>query len=463
MSTEKTGIGQVIFTSFKPIIKMAAVGGGGVIFARKGYLTPESCKANASLIMNLLLPLLIFSTVLPAFDSGNMESVLAVVITGSFYQVLGLSFGLIVRWLTPTPKSWKGGVLAAGAFSNLGDLVISYISTLAKSAPFDPDKDVAKGIAYASIFMVVQLTAIFNLGGLQLIKRDFDPRPEVLLDTVNLVSRLASARRKTPGVPGSRLSCELNQTMTSSSEGISPACEVPTTPAMPAATAAVLEGLGRPLSSSSPRHPDIQTTAATTTIPEIPNSQAPTIADSSSASPPTPTPISLRIWTALKPLLTPPSLSLVFSLVIANVPYLKALFVHTPTVPTTKIPNAPDDKPPLDFIMEIATFSGPCVPVLGMLLLGAALSRLSMNNLPKGFWKAAVLMALLKLVLGPIIGIAWTTQLKKRTNWIDPNDKILEFVMIISSGAPTATSNVYLTNIFAPLGEECLEMSALSA
>lgn len=64
------------------------------------------------------------------------------------------------------------------------------------------------------------------------------------------------------------------------------------------------------------------------------------------------------------------------------------------------MPQAPDQRPPLDFFMEIAVFVGPTVPVLGMLLLGAALSRLSMSGLPTGFWKAAVMMAGLKLVVG---------------------------------------------------------------
>lgn len=112
----------VVFTAFKPIVKMAALAGGGAFFAKKGtvvcrdqeggrffplqaiggacaveltcsklwccsgLLTPEVCKTNASIIINLLLPLLIFSTVLPAFDSKNMASVLSVVLTSLFYQ-----------------------------------------------------------------------------------------------------------------------------------------------------------------------------------------------------------------------------------------------------------------------------------------------------------------------------------------------------------------------------------------
>ena len=92
---------------------------------------------------------------------------------------------------------------------------------------------------------------------------------------------------------------------------------------------------------------------------------------------------------------------------------------------------------------------------------------------------------MLNLRAGPIIGMAWTTQLTKHTTLIDKDDKILQFVMIMASGgmslplchitaadqpanppnepAPTATSQIYLTAIFAPLDSDGAEMSALSA
>ena len=105
-----------------------------------------------------------------------------------------------------------------------------------------------------------------------------------------------------------------------------------------------------------------------------------------------------RIWLALQPFMTAPSIALVVSLVVANVQILKALFI--PVLGYNSIGNAPDDKPPLDFIMEITRFAGPCVPVLGLILLGAIFSRLSIKSLPKGFWKSIVAMAVLKLVVG---------------------------------------------------------------
>lgn len=107
-----------------------------------------------------------------------------------------------------------------------------------------------------------------------------------------------------------------------------------------------------------------------------------------------------RVWLAFKPLLNPPSLSLIASIIIANIQSLKALFVHTTAF---SIPDAPDHKPPLDFIMEITRFATPCVPVLGMILVGAAFSRLSIKALPKGFWKTVVVMAVFKLVVGTLL------------------------------------------------------------
>lgn len=104
-----------------------------------------------------------------------------------------------------------------------------------------------------------------------------------------------------------------------------------------------------------------------------------------------------RVWLGLRALLNPPSISLAASIIIANVPPLKALFIHTGSF---AVKDAPDQKPPLDFIMEITSFAGPSAPVLGLILLGAAFSRMSIKSLPKGFWKSITVMAIFKLVVG---------------------------------------------------------------
>lgn len=146
----------------------------------------------------------------------------------------------------------------------------------------------------------------------------------------------------------------------------------------------------------------------------------------------TPPPSGLRrFWAAVSPFISPPGVSLVIALIVANVPPLKALFVRTSNF---DMPSAPDSKPPLDVVMEIGKFAGPLVPIMGLTMLGAAMSRLTIKSLPKGFWSTVSVMSVLKLVVSPIIGVVWTTQLMAHTSLIDPDDKMLQFVMILSSG-----------------------------
>jgi hypothetical protein len=174
-------LGEVVFIAFKPIAKMAAIAIGGMILCRKGILShsthvcakcvlmllllvgilsPEATKANAGLILNMLLPMLTFASVVSSFDPSNMRSFAALLITGVTYMTMGLSFGFLVRTLTPVPKTWRSGVLITGgllilesrnswvdsilgACSNWGDLTIAFVLTIAKGAPFNGESDVS--------------------------------------------------------------------------------------------------------------------------------------------------------------------------------------------------------------------------------------------------------------------------------------------------------------------------------
>lgn len=55
-------------------------------------------------------------------------------------------------------------------------------------------------------------------------------------------------------------------------------------------------------------------------------------------------------------LVSPPAISCLFSLLIALIPTLKALFVVD--VPGVYMPDAPDGMPPLAWLLDIATFGG---------------------------------------------------------------------------------------------------------
>ena len=82
-------------------------------------------------------------------------------------------------------------------------------------------------------------------------------------------------------------------------------------------------------------------------------------------------------------------------------------------------------------------------------------------------------MALLKLAVLPVIGVLWTQLLTYHSNLVQPSQIMLRFVMILLSGrsshliladlVPTATTQVVLTQVFAPQGRGAEELNALSA
>lgn len=129
----------------------------------------------------------------------------------------------------------------------------------------------------------------------------------------------------------------------------------------------------------------------------------------------------------LKALLTPASVTIILSFLIALVPKLKALFVE---VPGTYIPSAPDGQPPLAFILDSTTFVGAASVPLGLICLGSSLARLNWPK--KGEWKKLPLgaiswVAISKMVVMPVLGVLICEGLTN-VGFISKDDKVLRFV-----------------------------------
>lgn len=150
----------------------------------------------------------------------------------------------------------------------------------------------------------------------------------------------------------------------------------------------------------------------------------------------------------LKNCLRPCSMAVIIALVIAFIPWVKALFVtseHTP-----RIKQAPDNAPALSFIMDFTSYVGAASVPFGLLLLGATLGRLKIGKLYPGFWKSALLLVILRMCVMPIFGVLWCDRLVKAgwVNWED--DKMLLFVIAIDWSLPTMTTLIYFTASYTP-------------
>ncbi|SCU89675.1 LAFA_0E19966g1_1 [Lachancea sp. 'fantastica'] len=151
----------------------------------------------------------------------------------------------------------------------------------------------------------------------------------------------------------------------------------------------------------------------------------------------------------------PASLGALLGIICSMIPWVKALFVHT-YVP---MHQAPDGQPVLNFLMDFTGYIGnACVP-MGLLLLGGTLARLEVQSLPPGFWKTTVVFTIFRLVVLPIIGIAWANKLYD-INWLDSD--IAKFVVILTWAMPSATAQVYFTAFYTPLEGSHVQMDCLS-
>lgn len=151
----------------------------------------------------------------------------------------------------------------------------------------------------------------------------------------------------------------------------------------------------------------------------------------------------------------PASLGALLGIICALIPWVKACFVNT----YVHVHKAPDGEPVLNFLMDFTGYIGnACVPI-GLLLLGGTLARLKISSLPKGFIRSAVLMSTFRLVVLPIIGIAWTNKLYE-IHWLD--NRISKFIMILTWSMPSATAQVYFTAFYTPLEGDHIQMDCLS-
>ncbi|AMD21549.1 HFL307Cp [Eremothecium sinecaudum] len=147
--------------------------------------------------------------------------------------------------------------------------------------------------------------------------------------------------------------------------------------------------------------------------------------------------------------LRPCSMAVIVSLIIAFVPWLKALFVRTPT--TVDMHQAPDNQPVLSFVIDFAEYVGAASVPFAILILGATLSRLKLSGLYPGFWKTAVTLVFLKLIVMPIIGVLWCWALTK-TGWVSwEDDRMVLFVTVINWSLPTMTATIYFTASYTPI------------
>ncbi|KAK9761866.1 Protein M3 [Basidiobolus ranarum] len=164
-------LGNVAWISSKPILKLVINGGIGIVLAKTGILNPNSAKALSKLIVNLLLPCLLFYNLVNSIRVDNLKQMGILAFVIFFYIVLGGLWGIIYRFTFKLPRNFRNGFIAASIWGNWGDLPLAVMSSLGSTAPFKPG-DAEVGVTYMSVFIVMFNLSLFTLGGYKLVASD---------------------------------------------------------------------------------------------------------------------------------------------------------------------------------------------------------------------------------------------------------------------------------------------------
>lgn len=518
-------LGEAIWTSVKPIIKVYMIIGTGFFLAKKNLLTVAASRVVSDIVLTVLLPCLSFNKIVANISDSDIKNVGIVCLTSVMIFGTGFFFAFVVRTLLPVPKKWRGGILAGGTFPNISDLPIAILQTMDTGIVFTEEEG-NKGVAIVIIFLTMFLLCVFNLGGFRLIEMDFDYKDEENCvhsgqeqhevnraaepENLSQFSVPLSSSSSSSGSSDERSDLDPNSTLpkqnkekrsidlsapvhlteenimnrrfTNSTQNSTGANSILTRTRSIDLRELPAEDVGDVIREYSNvdqfgnrrfLYNGEEETGKSTLKKEVDDLKRIVTSDATvdkrdienSAN-------ILPAWLRkipganilmffLKNCLRPCSLAVIVALAIAFIPWVKALFVTTTNGASIK--QAPDGEPPLNFIMEYTSYIGAASVPFGLILLGASLGRLKVQSLYPGFWKSAVCLVLLKQCVMPIFGVLWCDRLVK-AGWLTwENDSMLLLVIVMSWGLPTMTTIIYFTASYTPpLATETVQMDCVS-
>lgn len=177
-------LGQVIWSAVKPIIKIYLIIGTGYFLAKRNILTVETTRNISDIILTILLPCLVFNKIVSNIEDSDIKNVGIICLSSVLIFGVGGLCGLIVRFTSPVPKKWYGGLMAGSIFPNISDIPIAYLQTLDSGLVFTEEEG-NKGIAHTCIFLAMFTLCMFNLGGFRLIEYDFRDILKPVVDEEN--------------------------------------------------------------------------------------------------------------------------------------------------------------------------------------------------------------------------------------------------------------------------------------
>ncbi|GAA5824939.1 hypothetical protein JCM3770_006712, partial [Rhodotorula araucariae] len=445
----------LVWLSVKPLIRVLIPIGVGFTLQRMGSLPQDATRSSSLLLVNLFLPCLLFSKIVPSFTSDNVPAIGPIILTAFFYQAVPLLLGILARAVTPTPRRWRWGVLSSYMFGNWGDLPSAVVLSITSTPPFNGAGDGDLGLAFVSVFILVVYISSFALQGIRIVQLDYTRQIDAALELRYEDGDFGTARKYLNRLlRGRPMAHELDEERARRDKRD----DAGTAGKAFADDKAVQESPQRPRMVSTSMQTDGDDHGEITTVPltEFPllepvpsglslsHHSSHLSAAAPSSHPRAAARIAYGVWSLIRPIFqSPPCIALLSALVISLVPTLRALFV-APTDGSSFHPTAPDGDPPLAVLYDTASFVGGASIPTGLTVLGASMGKIRLPR-PIGRLPLASIasMSFVRLVIQPIIGFYFVRELV-RVGMVSAEKKVLRF----------ATLQVTYSILFAPPGQQ---------
>ncbi|KAF9218916.1 hypothetical protein BS17DRAFT_477470 [Gyrodon lividus] len=165
---------ELVWVSVQPLIRLFLCVSCGFAITKAGLLPPVAARGAGQIMLNITLPSLTFSRIVPAFNSSNIGVLGPLIFVALLYEAIGITISWIIKQLFWVPHRFRHGILVAGGWGNVGDIPTSVLMSITASAPFNGIEDQNLAVAYISVFMLVFIITLFPLGGTKWIIMDFE-------------------------------------------------------------------------------------------------------------------------------------------------------------------------------------------------------------------------------------------------------------------------------------------------
>lgn len=488
MTQQKLSLGECIYISTKPIMRVYLILGTGFLLSKKGLLTPQMTKDISTLVVNALLPCLAFNKIVTYISYKDIKMIGIIVLTSMIIYTLGLLGGVLVYFGFKTEPKFFYGLLFCSSCTNISDLTISIMQSEGLQAIFTTEQ-LGKGVSYAVIFMSVQNFCLMNLGLMTIpyydVKDDLEKEDTPEEDTKSLQKTITSEHTVGSGDESfaseeldseeieeaqiaerqenfnqrrhrkASISSVLTRPFTNSglASGVDRTTELVKEYSIVSKVKTGDFDVSKPMDLYA-EHPseNIDHKTKTDSVPEL-ETKGQTFSEWCYKH-------KLGwLYYILINFKRPCSVATVLGLLCALVPWLRILFVKQSGF---HIHQGPDNAPVLSVFMDFTLYISQASVPIALLLLGGTIAKIDLNKLDYKFLKAAVVLNIYRLCVMPIIGIAFVNRLVT-IGWLDKGDAIQRLSLVMTFAVPSATACIYFTAMFTPVTGPQIQMACLGS